>query len=297
MSSTHTRGLTTSQRGAWLSIGTYVALTVLKLGVGWWSGSKALVADGVNNLTDVIGSTAVLLGLRIAVRPADADHRYGHERAETVAAVVVAAVMGLIGLDVAFAAGRAIFSPQQAVPHPLAIGVGVGSALVMVGVYGYNARLARRTGSKALAAVAYDNRSDAFTSIGSVAGIIGARLGWPWLDPVAGLAIALIILRTAWHIGYDAVYALSDGFDAGQLRQIRDRVGALGDVAGVRELRARHIGNSVAVEVTVAVGPNLTVVEAHQVCDRVEQALLGFLAIGHVHVHVEPAVKRRTGPA
>lgn len=143
-----TADLVESQRGVWVSIVAYIALTSLKLGVGWWSGSRGLVADGVNNLTDVIGSVTVLLGLRIAVRPADADHRYGHQKAETVATVVVAAIMGLIGLNVAVSAARAVLRPDQSAPNPLAIWVGLGSAAVMLGVYAYNIRLARQTGSR-----------------------------------------------------------------------------------------------------------------------------------------------------
>lgn len=282
-------GYRESEHGAWLSILTYVVLSALKLGVGWWAGSKALSADGINNVTDVIGSVAVLFGLRFAVRPADDDHRYGHQRAETVAAIVVASIMGLVGLDVGVSAARAVFQPDLEVPHPASIWVGIGSALVMTGVYAYNLRLAKRTGSKALAAAAYDNRSDALTSLGAVAGIVGAQLGWRWTDPVAGVIVALVILRTAWHIGMEAAHALTDGFDVESLSRMRQRVAGVDGVLQVEELRARHLGNAVAVEVTVAVSPSLGVVDAHAISDRVERTLLKDSGVQHVHVHVEPA--------
>lgn len=277
-----------SQRGAWISIGVYAVLTALKFGFGWWGGSNGLVADGVNNLTDVLGSVAVLLGLRIALRPADAEHRYGHERAENVAAIVVAAVMGLAGMNVAVTALGAVFDQGRRPPEGGAVWIGIVSACAMFGVYAYNMRLARRTGSKALAAAAYDNRSDALSSIGTVLGIVGSRLGWHWSDPAAGFLIALVILHTAWRIGFEAGHMLMDGFDAERLTQIRERVVRVKGVAGVRDLRARHIGNHVAVEVTVCVFPALSVAEAHRICDRVEHTLSGFQSIGHVHVHVEP---------
>ncbi len=285
-------GYRVSQQGAWLSILAYVCLTALKLGVGWWTGSKALSADGVNNLTDVMGSVAVLFGLRIAGRPADDDHRYGHQRAETVAAIVVASIMGLVGLDVLVSATRAVFRPDLAAPHPVSILVGLGSALVMLGVYTYNIRLARRTGSKALAAAAYDNRSDALTSLGAVAGIAGAQLGWRWTDPAAGVAVALVILHTAWQIGVEAAHALTDGFDTELLDHIRKQVVGVAGVVQVREARARYLGNTVAVEVTVSVSPNLGVVEAHAISEQVERTLLADGAVGHVHVHVEPVTPK-----
>jgi len=277
-----------SQRGACVSIGVYALLTALKFGVGWWGGSSGLVADGVNNLTDVLGSVAVLLGLRLALRPADAEHRYGHERAENVAAIVVAAIMGLAGINVAISALGAAFDQERRPPEGTAIWVGVISTCVMLGVYIYNMRLAKRTGSKALAAAAYDNRSDALSSLGTVLGIVGSRMGWYWSDPAAGLLIALVILHTAWRIGFEAGHMLMDGFDADRLSQIRERVVRVKGVADVRDLRARYIGTQVAVEVTVGVFPSLSVAEAHRICDRVEHTLAGFESIGHVHVHVEP---------
>jgi len=281
-----------SQQGAWLSIAAYIALSALKLAVGWWAGSKALTADGVNNLTDVLGSVAVLFGLRWAIKPADDDHHYGHQKAETVAAMVVASIMGLVGLDVGISALRAVFRPNLEVPHPLSIWVGLGSALVMVGVYTYNIRLSRETGSRALAAAAYDNRSDAITSLGAVAGIVGAQLGLRWLDPLAGVVVAGVIIQTAWHIGIEAAHALTDGFSNESLGQIRQRVANVKGVFRVHDLRARYLGNEVAVEVTIGVRPSLTLVEAHGVSEQVEDELRGFMAIEHVHVHMEPVSAR-----
>jgi len=277
-----------SQRGAWLSITTYVLLTALKLGAGWWSGSKALIADGINNLTDVMGSVAVLFGLKIAGRPADAEHRYGHQKAETIASMVVATIMGLVGLDVAISAATAVFRPDLSVPHILSVWVGLVAAGVMLLVFQYNLQLARRTQSKALEAAAYDNRSDALTSLGAVAGILGSHLGWPWLDPLAGFVVALIIIRTAWNIGREAAHALMDGFETDKIQQIADRVSQVQGVLAVHGVRARHMGNDVAVEVTIGVSPSLSLVEAHDVADRVEACLRGFMSIQHVIVHTEP---------
>lgn len=277
-----------SQRGAWLSIAAYLLLTALKLSMGWWSGSNGLVADGINNLTDVLGSIAVLLGLRVAVRPADADHRYGHQRAENVAAVVVAVIMGLISLNVVVSSVQALLDQNHRPPEMAAIWVGIASALAMLGVYSYNARLARLTGSKALAANAYDNRTDALTSVGTALGILASQAGWRWGDPAAGFIIALITLYTAWRIGYEGVHTLMDGFDAESLKKIRNRVVRIEGVATVRDVRARHLGSTVAVELTVSVRPSLSVEEAHRICDRIERALQGYMSIDHVHVHVEP---------
>lgn len=282
-----------SQRGAWVSIGAYVALTFLKLGVGLWTGSTALTADGLNNSTDILASVAVLLGLRIAGRPADADHRYGHAKAETIASVVAGLIMSTIGLAALWESVRKIWSGSVLEPSPLAAGVGLLAALVMWWVYRYNRALAERTGAKALLAAAYDNRSDALTSLGTVVAVLAGMLGWTWADPIIGLVIAGIILRTAWEVGSEAAHALMDGFSPESLAAIQERVAAVDGVKRVLSLRARHMGNEVAVEVTIGVAPTLTIVEAHEVSHQVEEALLGWSGIEHVHVHMEPWVKKK----
>ncbi|MFZ5814047.1 MAG: cation diffusion facilitator family transporter [Bacillota bacterium] len=279
----------TSQKGAWISIGTYVALTATKLTVGLLSGSQAMTADGLNNATDVLGSVAVLYGLKVAQRPADDDHRYGHERAEAVAALVVATIMGLVSIDVGIGAARSILSPSHAAPDLWSLWVAIGAAAVMLGVYAYNLNLARICGSRALEAAARDNRSDALTSLGAAAGIIGAQFGWTWADPLAGLVVAAMIARTAWQIGREAAHMLMDGFDdLERIRSLRGLVRRVDGVTKVRSLRARHLGNSVSVDVTVAVPCHMSVIEAHAVADRVEAVLTAEEDVQEVHVHIEP---------
>lgn len=275
-------------RGAWLSLICYVALAAAKLGIGWWGQSSGLVADGFNNTTDAIAAIAVLFGLRIAVQPPDSDHRYGHARAESIVAMFVAAMMGLIGVNVFVSAAQAVLRPAPPAPSALTAWVGLAAAIVMSVVAAYNRAAARRTGSQALAAVAHDNQADAYVSLGTVIGVAGARAGWAWADPVVAVIIAVIIVRTAWQIGNEASHTLMDGFDTKSLRQIKQRVLAVPGVTELRDVRARHLGNGVAVEVTIAVDESLSVVEAHDISDRVERALCGFLDIERVHVHVEP---------
>ncbi|HEY8415720.1 MAG TPA: cation diffusion facilitator family transporter, partial [Thermaerobacter sp.] len=195
-----TDGARASARGAWLSIAAYVLLSGAKILAGWQAGSRGLVADGLNNLTDVLASVAVLWGIRVAAAPADAEHRYGHGRAETVAQIIVGTIMALVGVDVGVTALQAIFAAGTAAPAPYAAWVGLGAAVLMSAVAAYNQRLARRTGSAALLAAARDNRSDALVSLGTVAGVAGARHGWRWADPLAGILVALLVVRTAWGL-------------------------------------------------------------------------------------------------
>lgn len=299
-SASNPRDTAASTRGAWLSIAAYVVLSVVKVTVGWRAGSRGMLADGLNNLTDVLASVAVLWGIRVAAAPADAEHRYGHGRAETVAQIIVGTVMALVGLNVGMGALGAVLVGEAGAPDPYAAWVGLAAAGVMGAVYAYNRRLAGRTGSAALLAAARDNRSDALVSLGTVVGVAGARYGLPWADPVAGVAVALLVVRTAWRLIAEAAHQLLDGFDTERLADIRRRVAAVPGVRAVRDVRARQLGNAAAVDVTIAVDPHLTVEESHAVADRVEQALRQDADIQHVHVHVEPhdpGSSSRTGTA
>ncbi|QIA26503.1 cation transporter [Thermaerobacter sp. PB12/4term] len=284
-----------SLKGAWLSAASYVVLSAVKIGVGWRAGSRGMLADGLNNLTDVLASVAVLWGIRAAARPADAEHRYGHGRAETVAQLVVGTVMGMVGLNVGLSALQAALAPNLEPPEPYAAGVGLAAAAVMAAVYFYNRALARRTGSPALRAAARDHSSDALVSLGTVVGIWGAGRGWTWLDPVAGVVVGLLVVRTAWRLASEATHELLDGFEPERVQRLGRRVARVPGVETVRDVRGRRLGKATAIDVTITVDPGLTVEESHAVADRVEQVLRQDPDVTHVHVHVEP--HRGKGPA
>ncbi|MGX4585157.1 cation diffusion facilitator family transporter [Paenibacillus chitinolyticus] len=276
------------ERGAWTSIVAYIALTVLKLGIGYRAGSEALTADGLNNATDLIASVAVLIGLRISRKPPDSDHPYGHFRAETIAALIASFIMFAVGIQVFIQAISSFTGPKLEAPGMLAAWVALLCAAIMYGVYVYNIRLARRINNKALLAAAYDNRSDAFVSLAAFAGIIGARLGLPWLDPVAAVLVSLLICKTAWGIFIDAAHALTDGFDDKKLALYKQTIAGTPGVEAIEDVRARVHGNQVLLDVVIVVDHQLTVAQSHDIAEDVEQRMLRKHKVGHVHVHVEP---------
>lgn len=193
----HADNLKKGEKGAWISIAAYIILSFVKLITASLGNSDALRADGLNNLTDVIASVAVLIGLKISRKPPDANHHYGHYRAETIASLFAAFIMMFIGIQVILGTAQKVFANEQARPDMLTAWVALGAAAVMWLVYIYNVRLARKISSSALYAAAQDNRSDALVSIGAFIGIIGAQVGIFWLDPLAGLIVGIIICLTA----------------------------------------------------------------------------------------------------
>ncbi|MBY0203552.1 cation transporter [Paenibacillus cucumis Kampfer et al. 2016] len=276
------------ERGAWISIAAYLVLSAFKLICGYLFASSALVADGINNATDIVASVAVLVGLRISQKPPDSDHAYGHFRAETIAALLASFIMAVVGLQVLVEAVRSWYAGDYTAPNLLAAGVALICAVVMLGVYRYNSRLAQKINSQALHAAAKDNRSDAWVSIGAAVGIVGSQFGLPWLDKVAAILVGLLICKTAWEIFRDSTHLLTDGFDQKQLTDLRSAVARVPGVEMIKDVKARVHGSHVLVDVVIEVDGGLTLVEGHEICNQVEARLKRSHNIMHVHVHVEP---------
>lgn len=184
-----------AETGAILSIVSYIIVTVLKLIVGNFANSKALIADGLNNFTDIIASIVVFIGLRIARKPADKDHTYGHWKAENVVSLITSFIMLLIGLEVLYSSIQAILKNEMQSPDSSAAIVGIISAVIMYGVYLYNKKLSEKVRSSALLAAAKDNRSDAWTSIGTAIAIFAASFNLGWLDSLTAVVVACLILK------------------------------------------------------------------------------------------------------
>jgi cation diffusion facilitator family transporter len=276
------------ERGAIISIIAYLFLASLKLIIGYLAGSNALRADGLNNVTDIIASIAVLIGLRLSRKPADLDHPYGHWKSETVASMVASFIMMAVGIQVLYDAITSVFEQKQETPDLIAAMTGIFCALVMYLVYRYNKRLAVITKSHAVMAAAKDNLSDAWVSVGAVIGILGAQFYMPWLDPLTAVIVGLLICKTAWEIFRDASHQLTDGFNEKDVETYKKTVMDIYGVKGVRNIRARNYGSNAVVDVVILVNSNLDIKDAHEISTKVEHALIQKHDVYDVHVHVEP---------
>jgi cation diffusion facilitator family transporter len=280
------------EKGAWLSIVAYIFLSLLKLIIGYTFNSEALLADGLNNSTDIVASISVLVGLKISRKPPDRNHRYGHFRAETVAALIASIIMVVVGIQVLYQSFGKFFEETLVKPDMITAWTAVFSAGAMYLVYLYNVRLAKRINSSAIMATAQDNRSDALVSIGAFVGIIGSQLGWPLLDPIAAFIVGIIICWTAIHIFKDASHALTDGFDEKRLKRFKKTIESTPGVNQVKDIKARIHGNNVLLDVTIQVNSNLNVVQSHDISDAIEKSMLQEHHVGHVHIHVEPEYRK-----
>ncbi|RLJ81164.1 cation diffusion facilitator family transporter [Planococcus citreus] len=276
------------EKGAWLSIGAYLFLSAIKLAVGFWGGSEALKADGLNNVTDIVASVAVLIGLRISQKPPDDNHHYGHLKAETIASLLASFIMAVIGLQVLLNSVKTVFNPALEPPSPLTAIVAFFSAAIMYGVYRYNLKLSQEIKSSAVRAAAYDNRSDALVSIGAGIGIIGAILGAPLIDSITAFLVGLIIIKTALDIFRESVLTLTDAFDEEAVESLSVVIRRVPGVLDLRDFKGRTHGNVMFIDLTVSVAPYLNVVESHWITEEIERKIQKVKPNCVVLVHIEP---------
>ncbi|PAL12022.1 cation diffusion facilitator family transporter [Peribacillus simplex] len=276
------------ERGAIISIIAYICLSIMKLAIGYISDSAALKADGLNNTTDIIASLAVLIGLRLAQRPPDKDHGYGHWKSETIASMVASFIMFAVGVQVLIDAVASMLKGGKESPDIIAGYVGVLSAIAMYFVYQYNKKLAMKINSKAVMAASKDNISDAWVSIGTAIGIFGSQLNMPWLDPLTAIIVGLLICKTAWDIFSQASHELSDGFDENKIHLYKDVITNVDGVKGIKEIKGRNYGNNEVIDVVILVNSTLDIKEAHDIATHVEKVMMKDHGVYDVHVHVEP---------
>ncbi|GGE08663.1 putative transporter YeaB [Marinithermofilum abyssi] len=277
-----------AETGVWASIGAYLFLVLIKLGAGYAAHSESVTADGWNNFTDILASVGLLIGIKIAQKPRDPDHPYGHSRAETVSSLLASFIMASIGLQVLFQAGDSALNGRGEAPDWTAAVVGMGGAAVMTGVYLFNSRLAEKTRSQALHAAARDNLSDALVSLGTAVAVLGSHWKLPWLDPAAALIVGSMILKTAWDIFRDTAHRLTDGFHPDRLKEYETTIHQIPGVKKVIDLKGRYQGNEVVLDVTIEVNADLSVKDSHDITDAIEQKMCSQYRVYNTHIHVEP---------
>ncbi|HFI0175797.1 TPA: cation diffusion facilitator family transporter [Streptococcus suis] len=283
------QNLKLAERGAIVSITAYIILSGIKLAAGHIFHSDALTADAFNNISDIIGNIAVLVGLRMAQKPADTDHKFGHWKMEDLASLITSFIMFVVGFQVLYSTFIKIISNQTVEIDMTGAVVGVFSALVMIAVYLYNKSLAKRVHSKALEATAKDNLSDAVTSIGTSIAIIAAAFNFPIVDKIAAVIITFFILKTAYEIFMESFFTLSDGFDEELLHKYEEDILKLPKVVAVRSQRGRTYGANIYLDIVLEMNPDLSVYESHEITEQVEQLLTLKHGVFDVDIHVEPS--------
>ncbi|WP_137180206.1 cation diffusion facilitator family transporter [Roseomonas sp. AR75] len=278
------------------SVAVALGVLALKAGAWWLTGSVALFADALESVVNVAAAVAALIAIRLSALPPDANHPYGHAKAEYFSAVLEGALIIVAALLILNEAWMAWLSPRAPEQAPLGLAV----SAVATGVNAAWALVLRRHGllvrSPALLADSRHLMADVVTSVGVLIGVgLVALTGLLWLDPLLAALTALNILWSGTRLVRESVGGLMDeAVPAERLARIRDLVGVHGAGAlEAHDLRTRHSGRYTFVEFHLVVPSDMTVADAHDICDRIEAALKEELGTAVITIHVEPEGKAK----
>ncbi|MCI5994819.1 MAG: cation diffusion facilitator family transporter [Blautia sp.] len=287
-----------ANRVSFITIIGNVALSVFKLLAGILAHSSAMISDAVHSASDVFSTIVVIIGVRLASRESDKEHPYGHERMECVAAIILAMVLFITGLGIGIEAVKTIAGGNYAslqAPGVLAMVAAVISIVVKEVMFWYTKINAKRIDSGALMADAWHHRSDAFSSVGALIGIGGARLGFPVMDSIASLVIFIFIVKAAYDIFKDAVDKMVDrSCDDETEKQISACIMENENVKGIDLIQTRIFGNKIYVDIEIQVDGSYTLHRAHGIAEEVHNSIEHrFPKVKHIMVHVNPAVTEK----
>lgn len=271
-----------------------VFLSAFKFFAGIVGNSSAMVSDAVHSLSDVFATFIAFLGVKFGRRAADASHPYGHERIESLAAIILGLVLVVTGIGIGWVGLEKILAGNyESLPIPgmIALIAAIVSIAVKEGMFWYTRHWARAIRSSAFEADAWHHRSDAMSSVGALIGVGGSMLGYPVLDPIASVVICLFILKQGISIIYDALKKMIDTSCGPQFEeQVRALVDNESQVERIDVLRTRMFGDKVYVDMEIAIDGSMQLTDAHDIAERVHDDIeQTFPEVKHVMIHVNPA--------
>jgi cation diffusion facilitator family transporter len=286
------------RRASLISVAVVLALIVLKVAVGLLTGSLGILAQAADSVLDLVAAVVALLAVRAASQPPDARHPYGHGKVENLAGLIEALLLLITSAWIIFEAIQRLLAPPVAIQSGLwGVAVMVLSIVASVLLSSYLMGVARRYRSQSLEGNALNFRADVLSSSVVLLGLglawIGIRLGpeWSWLmkaDALAGLVVALFVLRVSLGLGWRATNELLDAAPAGLADQIKAETVTMPGVQDISTVRVRQAGSATFVDLTIKVDRSASLEEAHQVATTVEQRIGALIDEGDVMVHVDP---------
>ena len=284
------------QISIWVSgtnIAANTALTTFQLFAGIFAGSQAMISDAIHSLSDGLSTILVIIGVKLGAKKPDAGHQYGHERFESVAAILLSAILVVTGAAIGWGGiQRIIHAGTEPIPVPgaLALVAAVVGIVVKEGMYWRTRYYAKKLNSSVLMADAWHNRSDSLSSIGSFVAILGARMGFPVLDPLASVIICIFILKVAIDVFRNAVNKMTDhAVDKETEDQIRSVVETYPGVVHLDLLQTRVFGDRAYVDIEIALDRDLPLHTAHDIAQGVHNAVEEHVpAVKHCMVHMNP---------
>lgn len=280
----------------WVGFWTNAALSVLKILAGIFGRSSAMIADGVHSASDLITDIAVLIVIGVSRKKADSSHTYGHGKIETFVTFIIALLLAAVGIGilvdgvergVAFFKGAEIMQPTW-----IALAMAIASIVAKEWLFRYTRSAARKIGSSAMEANAWHHRSDAFSSIATLAGVAGAMFlgpGWRFLDPLAAVVVSALIIAMACSMAKTSIKELLEAsLPKEESERISNIIESTPGVKDFHHLRSRSNGNTKIIDFHIKLDPDISLREAHDIATNVENRIKKEFDPAVVNIHMEP---------
>ena len=256
--------------------------------------SGAMISDAIHSASDVGSTFVVIVGVNLSSKKSDKEHQYGHERMECVSSIILSGLLLATGIGIGMSGIENIIKSTSgasiAVPGTLALIAAVVSIVVKEWMFWYTRSAAKKINSGALMADAWHHRSDAMSSVGAFIGILGARLGFPILDPLASVAICVLIVKASVDNFRDAIDKMVDhSCDEATEESMREVIMGVKGVKGIDLLQTRLFGSKMYVDIEISADGEIPLNEAHDVAENVHHTIeKNFKDVKHCMVHVNP---------
>ncbi len=266
-------------------------LMTAKLLAGYYGRSEAVFADGIESACDFIAIASAYIALKIGRKPFDAEHPYGHGKAESIAAIIVSLLIFVAGVGILWKACRTMITGSYCEPHLIAVVAALFTIIAKETLYRFTHRVSVRLESPAVDAIAKDHRKDALTSMGTLVGVGGAYFGLAILDPLAAAITSLLIFHIGWATLRSAICDLMDTqIPEDMLASIETIAESVPGVERVHDIRGRRSGQYLIIDLKLEMNPEMTVRRSHEVATQVKRLIfMKVLSVGDVMIHVDPS--------
>lgn len=266
-----------------------IILSIVKIAVGVIAQSSAMMADGIHSFSDVISTIGVIIGLKLSNKDADTEHPYGHERIESLSSLFLSIMLFLVAIGIGYSGIENIIKGTYSTPGIFAIFAAILSIITKEWMYHYTMKYAKQINSSSLKADAWHHRSDSLSSIGALIGIIGARMGYPFLDPLVALIICILIIKVSYDILKQSIAQLIDeSASPNDVNDIANKILSIDGVIRIDSLKTRQYASKLFVDVEIAVDATLTVEDGHKIAQNVHNFIEEDETVKHCMVHVNP---------
>lgn len=281
----------------WVGIIVNALLAIIKGIGGILSGSRALLADALHSASDIVSSIVVLLAIKIAARPPDAEHPYGHGKAENIASIIVALLLIVVGIEISFASVKVFFGETPNAPNAIALIIIIFSIIVKEILFHYKYHLGKKHHSAALVSDAWHHRSDSLSSFAALLGVGAAMVGEYYNiafliygDAAAGIIVSFIVIKVGYSLARESsAIMLEKVLSKEDVERYKKTVYLVQGVIRIDQIYARTHGSYVVIDIKISVDPSISVKDGHDIARNVKETLLEkHTDIEDVFVHVNP---------